>query len=320
MEVKLDTQRRDALAAAIGGPLQRVYTAVPPLHLGGAVDVLCVAGPDGGVTYVTCGLTLPNFPQRYGSARFEIAIHARAANEWAPKLLARLGPASALLRLTAYGALPIGDGVSRLGGLVFSPHEPRGSFEIGGQRHLVLRGIGVTPDELAACRTAGPPSVLAAIERAGVHPYTDPNRATVATIDTLLRAPPCVALEKHLSPGGRRGLQVVLHGMSEEVERAREGLVAADIPVLAVAYLQLPSWPQRSLLVQLTQDHHHPSLQHVWRHALSLPDPEERTEAHSTLAIAVVGLEQDFGAFGRYWNDLPQTLLRARELREQTMT
>ncbi|MDP2316134.1 MAG: suppressor of fused domain protein [Pseudomonadota bacterium] len=315
MDNSFAQHRRDALAALIGEPLPRPHVAVPPLHLGGGVDVLSFNAREGGVTYVTAGLTNPTFPQRYGAARFELSLHTREPNEWAARLLSRVGPHSAGLRFPLYGALPIHEGALRLGGLVFAPHEPRSYFDVDKERYLLLRCVGVSPDELAACHTAGVPSVLAALERAGAYPFTDANRGTVPHIDTLLRTPPGSALLGHLSPGGRRGFLAVLHGISEDVEHARENLTPADVPVLAVIYLQLPSWPQRALLVHLTQDHHHPSLHHVWRHVLGHPDPEDRSEGHATLAIALAGLEQNFDAFGVYWNDLPGTLARAREHR-----
>ncbi|MES2640144.1 MAG: suppressor of fused domain protein [Myxococcota bacterium] len=312
MDQKFISQRRDALAALIGVPLPRVHTAVPPLHLGGGVDVLAFSAEDGGITYVTCGLTHPGFPQRYGAVPFELAMHTREPQDWAPKLLSRVGPHSAGARFAPYGTLPLGDATTRLGGLLFAPHEPRATFDVSGEPFFLLRCVGITPDELAACHTAGAPSVLCALERGGSYPFTDPGRGSVPHIDGLLRTPPGAALQRHLSPGGQRGFQVVLHGRSEEMERAREGILPSDVPVLAVTYLQLPSWTQRALLVQLTQDHHHPSLQHVWRHVLGHPEPEARSEAHATLAIALAGLDQDFHAFGRYWNDHALTMQRAK--------
>jgi len=315
MNERIDTQRRDALSELIRAPMARAYPASPPLHLGGGVDVLSFAAPEGGYTYVSSGLSNPNFPQRFGPARFELALHAREPNEWAPRLLARIGPSSAGLRFHFYDTLPLAEGSSRLGGLVFAPHEPRAWSIVGDQRYLLMRCVGITPDELAACRIAGAPTVLAAIERAGVYPFTDPNRPTVPTIDTMLRSPPGFALQGHLSAAGRRGFQAVLHGASEDVEVARDGLQASDVPVLAVAYLQLPSWPQRSLLLHLTQDHHHASLNHAWRHALSMPEPEARSERHSALAIALAGIEQDMNAYSAYLNDLPRTLARVKALR-----
>jgi hypothetical protein len=315
MTEKIDTQRRDALSELIRAPMARAYVASPPLHLGGGVDVLSFAAPEGGYTYVTSGLSHPRFPQRFGAARFELAIHAREPNEWAPRLLARIGPTSAGLRYHFYDTLPLADGSSRLGGLVFAPHEPRAWSVVGDQRYLLMRCVGVTLDELAACRIAGAPTVLSAIERAGIYPFTDPNRPTVPSIDTMVRSPPGFALQGHLSPAGRRGFQAVLHGVSEDVEVARDGLLPSDVPVLAVAYLQLPSWPQRSLLLHLTQDHHHPSLHHAWRHALAMPEPEDRSEGHSALAIALAGLDRDMDAYSRYLNDLPRTIERAKALR-----
>ena len=170
MTERIDTQRRDALSELIRAPMARAYVASPPLHLGGGVDVLSFAAPEGGYTYVTSGLSHPRFPQRFGAARFELAIHAREPNEWAPRLLARIGPTSAGLRYHFYDTLPLADGSSRLGGLVFAPHEPRAWSVVGDQRYLLMRCVGVTLDELAACRIAGAPTVLSAIERAGIYP------------------------------------------------------------------------------------------------------------------------------------------------------
>jgi hypothetical protein len=176
--------RKHALQELLGPTTDRVFHAVTPLELGGQADV--VEFPDfvSGATYVTCDLTGPQSSQLPSSlGQYELMICTRSGERWAPNLISRLAPYTfeAVLEpsetMDIGSALPKGSSIAAL--LFTEPPLARNEFQVLGHRCGLLLCLGITAAELQASLEGRGASLLEALKREGVFPFTDLQRASV---------------------------------------------------------------------------------------------------------------------------------------------
>jgi hypothetical protein len=105
-----------------------------------------------------------------------------------------------------------------------------------------------------------------------------------------------------------------------DIEALRMTFPASDLPILASAYDVLPTWPQRAQLVLLTHDAYenpalHPMYRRVLRDAIDARIESSTGEALA-LSAAVCALDPSDpkNDAGRYFDDAPAALARARQL------
>jgi len=173
--------RLDALRSLLGPEDPRVFTAVPPLYLGGGADVMTFRNHLPGVVYITGGLTgVDGTEQRHNQQghTYELMICTPQEARWAARLISQLA------RYTFDAALNPGETMdcpvlpgSSIKALLFASPKLPGPLRFGGAEHDVLLCVGITPDELRRCRTTGSEAVLADLESRSIFPFTDVDRS-----------------------------------------------------------------------------------------------------------------------------------------------
>lgn len=89
---------------------------------------------------------------------------------------------------------------------------------------------------------------------------------------------------------------------SERIELAREEVRPEDIPRLCNYYWQLERWDQKLALVELIQDHYHPSMDAVMLDVLQAPgDGTNRVDLPKIIALKM--LSPDHDKFALYFSD-----------------
>jgi hypothetical protein len=177
----------EARVAAIEGVLGKstgvVGHAPIPFHLGagagGAADVIYFRNHVPGVVAVTaeligCDEQVPNQVGNY-----ELMICQRDDAKWGAGLISRLAHYTLEAELNPGETMDIGPATpkgSTIAAFLFFDY---GRFEVRGRRAGLLLCVGVTADELQACREGQRAEVEAALKSAGVYPFTDLFRRSV---------------------------------------------------------------------------------------------------------------------------------------------
>jgi hypothetical protein len=152
--------------------------------IGGACDILYFRKHMPGVVSVTCELigseetgVGPQVPNVMGE--YELMICERESADWGGHAISRLAyyTLDHLLNpfdnMEIYRAVPKG---STIYGLLFYTYA---RFEVLGHRAGLLLCVGITKDELIACRSGRRQEVENALKAANVYPYTDLFRSSV---------------------------------------------------------------------------------------------------------------------------------------------
>lgn len=177
----------DARVAAIEGVLDKsedvVGHAVIPFHLGGeiggAADIIYFRRHIPGRVSVTseligCEDQVPN-----DLGNYELMICHRDDEEWGPKIICKLAYYTLEAKLKPGDTMDIGPAApkgSTIAALLFIDYA---QFKVRGKNAGLLLCIGVTADELEACRKGRRTDVEKALKKAGVYPYTDLYRKSV---------------------------------------------------------------------------------------------------------------------------------------------
>ena len=175
---KMWDAREAALKGVLGETDGRVLHAVVPFHLGGQADVLCFPRHIPGRAWATCELLGQPGQKRNQLGTFELMIAHRDDSNWGPNVISKLARYTCDARLEPGHTMEIGSAVpkgSTITGFFFVDYS---RFRFGGQNAGLLLCIGVTADELAACRQRKHLEVFDALQATGVYPYTELFRAS----------------------------------------------------------------------------------------------------------------------------------------------
>jgi hypothetical protein len=179
--------REAALTGLFGPPEPEVFHSPTPLHRGGEADVLAFRGYVPGVTYVTADLTgapegdvLAQVPNSAGC--YELMLCTRAPVSWAAPALAQLARYTLDAVVEPGHTMYVGPiAGSSLEHLAFAEPDLGGKpFAFLGRRYGLLLGIGITEAELRLAQAQRTRGLVARLREAGVFPYTDPGRPSIA--------------------------------------------------------------------------------------------------------------------------------------------
>jgi hypothetical protein len=179
--------REAALAVLFGPPEPEVFHSPTPLNRGGNADVLAFLGYVPGVTYVTADLTgtpegdlLAQVPNSTG--RYELMLCTRAPVPWAAPAVAELARYTLDTVVEPGHTMYVGPiAGSSLEHLAFATPDLGGkSFAFLGRRYGLLLGVGITEAELRLAQAQSTRALIARLREAGVFPYTDPGRPSIA--------------------------------------------------------------------------------------------------------------------------------------------
>jgi hypothetical protein len=177
--------REAELVSLLGPTTGMVYHATIPFELGGFADVLEFREFVRGSTYVTADLTGPDSSQIPSSlGQYELMVCTREAADWAPGLISRLAKYTAEAVLEPFQtmdiatALPRGSTIAAL--LFVEPDLPTNEFHVQGERAGLLLCLGISAAELQACFDGRVGEVVRSLRTAGVFPFTDLQRPSVA--------------------------------------------------------------------------------------------------------------------------------------------
>jgi hypothetical protein len=154
------------------------------LDAGGAPDIVYFRNYVPGVVAVTCELIGDDDQIPNALGNYELAICRRAESDWGNHIIKRLAYYTLQTPLEPGQTMDIGSGIpagSTISAVLFTDF---GRFVVRGRRAGILLCLGITREELAACRQGRGDSVEAALKYAGVYPFTDLNRKSVS-LDSL---------------------------------------------------------------------------------------------------------------------------------------
>jgi hypothetical protein len=175
---------RMAVLEDLLGPCdQTVWHAPSPLHRMGFADVLRFRHYVNGVAYVTCELigNEHQVPNRWGP--YELMICTREENDWAPRILSRLGQYTREATLQPGDTMDLGDESppdSTIKAFLFCrPDPPADHFKVLGVPANLILCLGITAAEFTACKNFGSGVVLRMLRDNNQLPYTDLQRPSV---------------------------------------------------------------------------------------------------------------------------------------------
>lgn len=148
--------------------------------IGGAADIIYFKQHIPGVVSVTSELISgcdEQIPNELGN--YELVICHRDEEEWGPELISRLAYYTLESALEPGDTMDIASAVpdgATITGLLFFEYA---RFEVRDRRAGLLLCVGITAEELKACRKGRREQVVAALKEAGVYPYTDLFRESV---------------------------------------------------------------------------------------------------------------------------------------------
>lgn len=172
-----------AIETVLGQSEDTVGHALIPFQLGGdlggAADIIYFRHHVPGRVSVTseligCEEQVPN-----DLGNYELMICHRDDEDWGPNMICRLAYYTLEAELKPGDTMDIGPATpegSTIAALLFLEY---GRFDVRGKKAGLLLCIGLTADELAACRKGRRAEVEEALKKAGVYPYTDLHRQSV---------------------------------------------------------------------------------------------------------------------------------------------
>jgi hypothetical protein len=171
--------RQAALESVLGRADESVLHALVPFHLGGQADVLSFRKQIAGRIAATCELLGEPSQKHNLQGTFELAIAHRDDNDWGPNIISKLAryTCDAVLQPgQTMGIGPAAPAKSTIAGFFFDDFK-RMKYE--GRNAGVLLCIGLTADEVAACRDGKRQEVYDALKARKIFPYTDLFRPSV---------------------------------------------------------------------------------------------------------------------------------------------
>lgn len=152
-------------------------------ELGGGADVAYFRNTIPGVINVTAELVGRDDQPANRLGNYELAICHRDNDTWGVELISKLAHYTLTAVLEPGQTMDIGPSApegSRITAFLFQDF---GSFSVKGRNAGVLLCLGITQDELAACREGREDEVIAALKAGGIYPYTDLGRQSVLAAD-----------------------------------------------------------------------------------------------------------------------------------------
>ena len=176
-------QRVAAMETAFGGAEDTILHAVVPFDFGydagGRADVVQFKGHIDGTIYATCDLIGSAEQVANCLGTYELAVCHRNNEDWGAGVIGALAYYTLDARIDPGHTMDLGPSIpkgSRITGFLF---DTLANIEMMGHRAGVLLCIGITSDELAACRRGEHDRVLAALKSKQVYPFTDLDRRSV---------------------------------------------------------------------------------------------------------------------------------------------
>lgn len=179
----------DARVAAIEtilGPSDEMVGHAPiPFHLGadtgGAADIIYFKKHLKGVVSVTSELIGCDEQVQNDLGNYELIICHRDDEPWGANVISRLAYYTLEAQLNPGETMDIASAVpddSSIAAFLFCSY---GTFKVRGRKGGLLLCVGITADELKACRAGKREKVEKALKAAQVYPFTDLYRASVLT-------------------------------------------------------------------------------------------------------------------------------------------
>jgi hypothetical protein len=174
--------RLAALELVFGKSDGVVSHAVVPFQLGydagGRADVVHFSEHVTGLVSSTCELISEDGQLPNSLGAYELAICHRAPDPWYAQVLSSLAYYTLETRLESGQTMDIGPLVPRGSTISAFLFEEFARFAFQGRSAGVLLCIGITPDELVACRCGQVDRVRRALESKHIYPFTDLRRRT----------------------------------------------------------------------------------------------------------------------------------------------
>ena len=147
---------------------------------GGAADIIYFKQKIPGVIATTCELigNDEQVPNTLGN--YELAVCHRNDEKWGPSVICRLAHYTLEAQLEPGHTMDIASAVpegSSIAGFLFQEF---GRFEVRGRKAGLLLCLGITADELAACRAGGRAEIEKRLRDEDIYPYTDLWRSSVS--------------------------------------------------------------------------------------------------------------------------------------------
>ena len=176
-------ERLATMEGALGKSADMVVHAVVPFDFGydagGLADVVQFRNHVNGTVFATCDLMGGSDQIANGLGTYELAICHRSSENWGAAIIAALAYYTLDAQLEPGQTMDLGASApkgSRITALMFDDFA---SFEFKGHSAGVLLCIGITSDELSACRRGQRDRVVKALKSKGVYPFTDLDRRSV---------------------------------------------------------------------------------------------------------------------------------------------
>ncbi len=96
-------------------------------------------------------------------------------------------------------------------------------------------------------------------------------------------------------------VELILALDAEGIESARDEVTTEDVPALVRFYFELEEWPQKTAIVDLICDQHHPDMEALMIDVLRAPGGGDWVELPKAIALGY--LSEDNDQFMRYYND-----------------
>jgi len=176
-------ERLAAMEKAFGSSADVVLHAIVPFDFGfdagGRADVVQFKDRIDGTIYATCDLMGRRDQIANALGTYELAICHRSHEDWGVAVISALAYYTLDARVDPGQTMDLGPSAPKGSRITAFLFDPLASIEVMGQRAGVLLCIGITSDELAACRRGMHERVLAALKAEGAYPFTDLDRHSV---------------------------------------------------------------------------------------------------------------------------------------------
>lgn len=160
-----------------------VLHAVVPFEfgfdLGGRADIVQFKDHIDGVIYVTCDLLGNSKQVQNNLGTYELAVCHRFDENWGHEVIAALAYYTLDARVEPGHTMDIASSTPEESLITALLFDELARFDFRAQPAGVLLCIGITADELLACREGQRDRVLAALKSKGVYPFTDMGRRSV---------------------------------------------------------------------------------------------------------------------------------------------
>ncbi len=176
---ELWNERVSALTRILGEPEGGVFHAIIPLLLDGTADVLTFKNHIKGVAYVTCDLIGDDRQKENDLGNYELMICHRQEDDWGPGIISKLARYTIDTALRPWDTMDIAPAVpagSTIAGFLFVPYK---RFAVRDKPCGLLLCVGITEDELEACKAGKKKEIVKRLKEVQVLPYTDLERDSV---------------------------------------------------------------------------------------------------------------------------------------------